>query len=165
MPGPPAEQNLQIPHPRDWQGGQMPRSSPGGGKPNWNWLVHNKHTCPWSSCLASHLQGFFKDQRKKDGGDFEPDTMSSFQKTSASHWRAKTYSALSFDRWNLFEMAHLHLDFTFKCYCFLEPIKTFTFWRLSNDYQIAWPALVSGPLNRKPFHKHLVSLVFSVRSV
>ena len=30
MPGPQAVQNLQIPHPRDWQGGQMPRSSPGG---------------------------------------------------------------------------------------------------------------------------------------
>ena len=31
MPGPRAVQNLEMPHPRDWQGGQMPRSSPGGG--------------------------------------------------------------------------------------------------------------------------------------
>ena len=31
MPGPRAVQNLQMPHPRDCQGGQMPRSSPGGG--------------------------------------------------------------------------------------------------------------------------------------
>ena len=31
MPGPQAVQNLQIPHPRDWQGGQTPRSCPGGG--------------------------------------------------------------------------------------------------------------------------------------
>ena len=31
MRGPRAEQNLQMLHPRDWQGGQMPRSSPGGG--------------------------------------------------------------------------------------------------------------------------------------
>ena len=31
MPGPPAVQNLDMPHPRDWKGGQMPRSSPGGG--------------------------------------------------------------------------------------------------------------------------------------
>ena len=31
MPGPRAVQNLQMPHPQDWQGGQMPRSSPGGG--------------------------------------------------------------------------------------------------------------------------------------
>ena len=30
MPGPLAVQNLQMPHPRDWQGVQMPRSSPGG---------------------------------------------------------------------------------------------------------------------------------------
>ena len=30
-PAPWAVQNLQMPHPRDWQGGQMPRSSPGGG--------------------------------------------------------------------------------------------------------------------------------------
>ena len=31
MPGPRAVQNLQMSHPRDWQGGQMPRSSPGRG--------------------------------------------------------------------------------------------------------------------------------------
>ena len=27
---PRAVQNLQMPHPRDWHGGQMPRSGPGG---------------------------------------------------------------------------------------------------------------------------------------
>ena len=48
--------------------------------------------------LLYHLQCFFKDQRKKDRSDFEPDTMSSFQKTPASHWLVNTYSALSFDR-------------------------------------------------------------------
>ena len=31
MPGLRAVQNLQMPHPQDWQCGQMPRSSPGGG--------------------------------------------------------------------------------------------------------------------------------------
>ena len=31
MPGPQAVQNLPMPHPQDLQGGQMPRSSPGGG--------------------------------------------------------------------------------------------------------------------------------------
>ena len=31
MRGPRAVQNLQMPHPRDWQGGQMPRSIPGAG--------------------------------------------------------------------------------------------------------------------------------------
>ena len=30
MPGPRAVKNLQMPHPRDRQGGQIPRSSPGG---------------------------------------------------------------------------------------------------------------------------------------
>ena len=31
MPGPRAAQNLQIPHPLDWQGGQMLRGISGGG--------------------------------------------------------------------------------------------------------------------------------------
>ena len=31
MPGPRAVQDLQMPHPRDWYGGQIPGSSPGGG--------------------------------------------------------------------------------------------------------------------------------------
>ena len=31
MPGPQAVQNLQMPHPRDWQGGQMPRSNQRAG--------------------------------------------------------------------------------------------------------------------------------------
>ena len=31
MPGLRAAQNLQMPHPGDLEGGQMPRSSPGGG--------------------------------------------------------------------------------------------------------------------------------------
>ena len=48
--------------------------------------------------LLCHLQCFSKHQRKKDRSDFEPDTMSSFQKTPASHWRVNFYSALSFDR-------------------------------------------------------------------
>ena len=49
MPGPPSVQHLQMSHLRDWQGGQMPRSCPGGGGgwaqveltdallPFWNW--------------------------------------------------------------------------------------------------------------------------------
>ena len=44
--------------------------------------------------------------------------------------------------------------------------KNFLFWRLSNDCQIVRPALVSGPPNRKkPYNKHLISIVFSVRTV
>ena len=43
MSGPRAVQNLQMPHPRDWQGVQMPRSSGGVEGPGrrWNWLMHN----------------------------------------------------------------------------------------------------------------------------
>ena len=44
--------------------------------------------------------------------------------------------------------------------------KNFLFWHLSNDCQIVRPALVSGPPNRKkPYNKHLISLVFLVRTV
>mmetsp|Transcript_68496 Transcript_68496/g.112542 ORF Transcript_68496/g.112542 Transcript_68496/m.112542 type:complete len:93 (-) Transcript_68496:125-403(-) len=82
----------------------------------------NKHTC--TIILTSFFaicSVFFKDQRKKDGSYFEPDTISIFQKTPASHWRANTYSALSFDRRKFFNMLHLHFDFTFSketlCYC------------------------------------------------
>ena len=32
---------------------------------------------------------------------------------TASHWRVNTYSALSFDRLNYFNIVHLHFDFTF----------------------------------------------------
>ena len=37
MPGPRVVQNLQMPHPRDWQGGRMPRSGPGGGGEGEGW--------------------------------------------------------------------------------------------------------------------------------
>ena len=44
--------------------------------------------------------------------------------------------------------------------------KNFLFWRLSNDCRIVRPALVSGlPNRKKPYNKHLISLVFSVRTV
>ena len=43
MPGPRAVQNLQMPHPRDWQGGKCPavaRGRGGGGAGRrWNWLM------------------------------------------------------------------------------------------------------------------------------
>ena len=52
---------------------------------------------------------FYKDQQSKDGNYFETDTVSSFEKTSETPElkRAKTYSALSFDRINFFNMANL----------------------------------------------------------
>ena len=41
----------------------------------------------------------------------------------------------------------------------------FLVWHLSNDCQIVRPAIVSGPPNRKKsYNKHLISLVYSVRS-
>jgi len=74
---------------------------------------------------------FCKDQRRKDGNDFEKDTVPSFQNTPALHWRAKTCSAVSFDRMNFFQ--HGAFDFTFTeslcydCYCFRGPINTLFF--------------------------------------
>ena len=64
--------------------------------------------------LLGHFSFFFKDQGKNDVSDFESDTMTSFRTTSASHWRANTYSILSYDRTNFLNMMHLHFDFTFK---------------------------------------------------
>ena len=81
--------------------------------------------------------------------------------TSASHILGSeyfTYIALSFDEINFFNMAHLHLDFTFN-------EKPFILWRLSNDCQIACFTLVSGPPNKKPYNKHVISLFNSVRTV
>ena len=82
---------------------------------------------------------------------------------------AKIYSALSFDRINFFNMANLLLlsrKAFVMCYCFRAPIKTFFFDACQSDCQIVRPALVSGTPNRKkPYNKHLISLVFSVRTV
>ena len=53
------------------------------------------------------------------------------------------------------------------CYVLLFSCanKNFLFWHLSNDCQIVRPALVSGPPKRKkPYNKHLISLVFSVHA-
>ena len=50
-------------------------------------------------------------------------------------------------------------------HCFHEPMRTFIFRHLSNDCQIACPALTSFPRNRTPYNKHLISLVFSVLTV
>ena len=42
--------------------------------------------------LLGHFSFFFKDQPKNDGSDLASDTMTSFRTTSASHWRANTYT-------------------------------------------------------------------------
>ena len=57
------------------------------------WKKHTKFLWQWNSQTYLHLiistgfcdmQCFFKDQQKKDGRDFEPDTVSSFQKNQAN---------------------------------------------------------------------------------
>ena len=65
---------------------------------------------------------------------------------------------------------HGEFVFTFSeslCYVLLFSCanKNFLFWRLSNDCQIACPVLFSGPPNRKPYNKHLISLLFFVRTL
>ena len=73
---------------------------------------------------------FYKNKRRKDGNDFQTNTVSGFQNTLSLHYRAKTYSALSFDRINFFNMANLFLlsrKAFVMCYCFCAPIKTFFF--------------------------------------
>ena len=84
---------------------------------------------PWKASLPFAVFSFYKDQRRKDGDDFETDTVSSFQNTPELK-RAKTYSALSFDRITFFNMTNL-FSLSRKpfgmCYCFREPIKTFFF--------------------------------------
>ena len=79
-------------------------------------------------CLLQCLFFFYKDHWRKDGDDFEKDTVPGFQNSPALHWRAKTYSAFRFDQINFFNMANL-FSLSRKpfvvCYCFREPIKTF----------------------------------------
>ena len=95
--------------------------------------------------------------------------MSGFQDTPALHKRAKTYSALSFDRINFFNMANLFLlsrKAFVMCYCFRAPIKTFIFDACQMTVKSCVLHLFPVPPNRKkPYNKHLISLAFSVRTV
>ena len=57
IPGPRAVQHLQMPHPWYWQGGQMPRSYPGGGGGagrRWNWLMHK-----WPAAFTDNFFTFW----------------------------------------------------------------------------------------------------------
>ena len=78
-------------------------------------------TSVFAICSVFHFF-FYKDQRSKDRTDFEADMESSFQSAPVLHWRAKPYSALSFDRVNFFSRVHLFL-LSVMCYCFREPIQ------------------------------------------
>ena len=64
---------------------------------------------------------FYKDKRRKDGKEFQTDTVSGFQNTPALHQRAKTCSALSFYGINFFtDMANLFFTFSESlCYVLL----------------------------------------------
>ena len=84
----------------------------------------NKHTLKSFFAFSSFFF-FYKGQRRKDGNDFEADTVSGFQNPPELK-RDKTYSALSFDRITFPNMANLFTLFrkpVVMCYCFLEPIK------------------------------------------
>ena len=111
----------------------------------------------WCVCVCVC---FNKDQRRTDGTDFMTDTVSEFQNTPELK-KAKTYSALSFDRTNFFNMANLfslsRKPFVICC-CFREPIKSLFFGRLSNDCQIERPALVSGPQTGR---SHIINILLA----
>ena len=68
---------------------------------------------------------------RTNGGKMETTSrQTQFQNTPALHERAKTYSALSFDRINFSNMAILFLlprKAFVMCYCVRAPIKTFFF--------------------------------------
>ena len=61
MPGPRAVQNLQMSHPRDWQGVQMPLSSPGGA---WAQVELTDALALTSTklqvTLSTHVTGFYE---------------------------------------------------------------------------------------------------------
>ena len=90
---------------------------------------------PWKASLPFAVVFSFKGQRRKDGSDLETDTVSGFQNTPELHYRAKPYSALSFDRilytfstWRIcFHMFSLSPKAFVMCYCFRDPIRTFFF--------------------------------------
>ena len=99
----------------------------------------------WCVCVCVCV--FNKDQRRTDGNDFQTDTVSEFQNTPELK-KAKTYSALSFDRINFFNMANLfslsRKPFVI-CYCFREPIKTLFFDACQMTVKSRVPQLFSDP--------------------
>ena len=72
--------------------------------------------------------GVSKTERKKDGGNFELNTESSFQNKRASHRWAKTYSAHSLH-------VYIFMESHGKVLLSLRANKKFLFWRLTNDCQ------------------------------
>ena len=97
--------------------------------------------------MCSTCNFFFKEKQNEDGGDSGSDSSVMSVKTLASYWRAKTYSALSFD--NLFQRGAFCIWFHFQTFGKVLLFswaywKTFIFWRLSSDNHISCPALISA---------------------
>ena len=101
---------------------------------------------------------------RQNGGKTETisrQTVSGFQNAPALHLRAKTYSALSFDRVNFFNMVNLFLlsrNAFVMCFFVFVHQQNFLFWRLSNDCQIVRPALVSGPQTGR---SHIINILLA----
>lgn len=85
----------------------------------------------------------------------------SFQNTPALHWRAKTCSAVSFDRMNFFQ--HGAFDFTFTeslcydCYCFREPINILFF----KDCQITVKSRILHVFPVPQTGSHIINIILA----
>ena len=128
----------------------------------------NDNKLTLKSFLAAWCVCFNKDQRRRDGNDFQTDAVSGFQNTPELK-RAKTYRALSFDRINFFNMANLfslsRKPFV-KCYCVRELIKTLFFDACQMIVKSRVLHLFPVPqIWEKPHNKHLISPFFSVCTV
>ena len=78
-------------------------------------------------------------------------TVLGFQNTPTLHSRAKTCSALSFDRINFFNTANLFLlsrKAFVMCYCFRAPIKTF-FFELCQMTVKSWVLRTENSVNNR----------------
>ena len=126
---------------------------------NFNISKHLPSKVEISNSLCSRTVQFtiFKRQIKSKGHTY---TKPMICLPWACHGRAAVWFPA-----NNSHMCCVELALKAMCHCFREPIKTFFLRRLSYDFQIACPALVSGLLYRKPCNKPLTSLVFSVRTV
>lgn len=102
--------------------------------------------------------GFSKTERKKDGSNFELNTVSSFQNTRASNGELKL-TVLIVCMFTLLWKAIV------KCYCFPGPIRNFFFDTCQMTVKKHNEHLFQVPPNRKPHNKQFISLVFSVHIV
>ena len=102
--------------------------------------------------------GFSKTERKKDGSNFELNTVSSFQNTRTSHGELKL-PVLTVCMFTLLWKAIV------KCYLLREPIKNFFLDTCQMTVQMHNLHLFPVPPNRKLHNKKLISLVFLLRII